>query len=197
MKTRILRNELELKGFIEAAEKIHKIEYPMDYLRRSRVVGLFDEQQNLRGGFLLALRGPFRTLESLPEGVETRHIPQNRAAEINALWVDANCSGKKSARLWLRIFFEMVRSRKSHFLYTYSLKAASLGAIYAVVRPTVLYRGLTKTLPGMREPDEESVECFRMSNAFKALYRDPTFAFRKKRGYRYRHKIFTPVKDAL
>lgn len=195
MKTRVLKNDLELSGFIAAAAKVHKIEYPMDYLKRSRVVGLFDKDLKLCGGFLLAVKGPFRTLESLPDNVEIDHIPQHKAAEINALWVDNTCRGKKSARLWLRIFFEMVRSRKTHFLYTYSLKSASLGAIYAVVRPTVLYRGLTKQVAGMTAPDEESVECFRMSNAFKALYRDPTFAFRRKRGYRYRHKIFSPVKD--
>ena len=53
MKTRRLRNDLEL-GFIQAAEKVHKIKYPMDYLK-SRVIGFFDDDYNLQGGFLLAV----------------------------------------------------------------------------------------------------------------------------------------------
>ena len=123
-------------------------------------------------------------------------VKTNKAAELNALWVNPSFSGKKSALLWIRMLFEMLSCRKSQFLYTYSLKSASLGAIYAVVRPTVIYRGLTKTVPGMKQPDEESVEYFQLKNIFLALFRDPTWLFRKRRGHKYREKVFTRTEDA-
>ena len=74
------------------------------------------------------------------------------------------------------------------FLATYSLAKPRWERSIRLSRPKV-FRGLTKIIPGMREPDEESIEYFRVVDAPLVIFRDPGFFFRGRRGMRYKHLV--------
>jgi hypothetical protein len=181
MKFKKLQLDAELLHFREQAYVHIDVLFPLQYLKRSTVVGCFDAAGTLVGGYMLVHTAPFRVLESVPEeqrrgAVEALSCSQWRVGEITGLWIAHRHRGRTlSGRLWLRLYRDMIMSGKTHFVYAYTLRKPNLGAQYAVARPRVLFRGLTKVLPGMGAADEESVEVFSLVNLILAPLRHPEF----------------------
>jgi hypothetical protein len=74
---------------------------------------------------------------------------------------------------------EILSSSKTHFVYAYSMRKPKLGELYASGKPTVLYRGETKTLPGMDGPDLESVEMISLGGFFLSALATPSFFLKR------------------
>ncbi|MBT8340199.1 MAG: hypothetical protein HKP58_07670 [Desulfatitalea sp.] len=176
MKLRALKTEEELEWYRRSAHQYIDVLFPLEYLQRSRVVACLDDTGSICGGFIIVLEGPFRVLEQIPGG-ETVDLPikTEKTAEITGLWRTKSwCKKHGSASLFIRLGFEIFRSRKKYFIYSYTLRKPHLGEIYSFVNPKVLYQG-DVFLPGMDAADEESIEVFTVWNCLAALFRSPAF----------------------
>lgn len=171
-----------LERYAEATQVHVGVRFPLEYLQRSQVYVCFEKStREIQGGFVIVPEAPFRVLTSLPEGVLQGHdffekVTEKKMCELTALWLSPKArTAGVSFRLWTRAYFEMLRSGKSHFIYSYALWKTHLQKIFATASPEILFRGETKILPGMSAPEAESVEAISIWTMATVLFRKPRF----------------------
>ena len=180
-----LKSIQDLKKFQSVAKRIHKTDFPLDYLKRSKVVAYVDENGKYRGGYALAVKAPFRSMEYLaPQIIEAesyfKKFDLNDIFEINCLWLDPRMSGQgNSFQFWLRLYRDMIGLRKKAFIYTYELDRPHLGRIYSVAKPKLIYKGKTPKLSGNTNEDWNVIEMATMSNIYLAPLRSPSFLLKR------------------
>ena len=64
---RRLVTEDELNLYRTKISKQIDVLLPLDYLKRSRVIGCFDENNQLCGGYTIVMKGPCRVIVSIPK----------------------------------------------------------------------------------------------------------------------------------
>ncbi len=187
MKFKTLKTDIDLLTYSKTVAPHIDVELPLEYLKRSKVVACFDKHKNICGGFVIVKNGPFRVLDSVPVPHEKilRLNNSSRVAEITGLWLSSQVEKKRvSLKLWTHLIWGMITSGKSKFTYAYSLKKPSVGKIYQVTKPEILFRGLTKILPGMPSSDCESVEFFHLRNLLTCPFRRPDLFIKRMFGVR-------------
>ena len=181
MPFRLLRGDEELETFCDNTEQYIAVRFPLDYLRNGKVVAYYSKDGRMLGGYALISKPPFRVIESLPEEVRSRHPALQRLAktslfEITGLWLAPELQLKRASFvLWLRLYRDAIALGKSHFVYAYSLTKPSLGRLYRVCHPEVVFRGRTRQLPGMLRAEEESVELSTVARAMLFTLLQPRF----------------------
>jgi len=186
MKFKVLTTEEELNNYRKITNAFIDVLLPLSYLKRSKVVAVVNKKDEIRGGFVIVMQGPFRTLQSIPK--KTDHINnalKGNVGEITGLWLDPRFKDcRSSLKFWLRFYWELLSSGKSDYVYAYSLRKPKLGLLYKAGRPKVLFRGQTKILEGMDMPEKESVEILSMKNLALAPLTSPHFILRRLWGNR-------------
>ncbi len=146
--------------FQKTSKKYIGIEFPLSYLRRSKIFGVFDDDNQLVGGFLIVMEGDLRSFESLPSlTCLPKKIDRWDVAEVNSLWLSKELRKSASSIVfWLFVIFQLLISGKKYFTYTYSTSKSRLGNFYGRARPITIFEGETKILEGMKEAEVESIE---------------------------------------
>lgn len=187
---RLLHEQRDLLQYINYTEAHLGVRFPLEYLRQGRVMGFFDKNHKLAGGYSLILKGPFRVLESLPETIKTAHpilskIKESSICEITGLWLSPELKyNNTSLHLWLRFYRNILFLRKKYFVYAYTFGKRSLGRLYSNMRPYIIFQGKTKLLPGMHQPEFESVELTTWGRIITVPIRKPRLLFGKMAGER-------------
>ncbi len=161
------------------------VKFPIDFLSRNKTFALFNKHGVMCGGFTFALGSDSRVVKSLPdEALAKLHkdVPnlEDNLFEATALWM----SRYQRCRLlgvyfWLMLYLEATKMGRSYYIYAYSSAKPKLGEIYNTIRPYRLYKGFTKILPGMSEPDDEVIEYGTMMNVHLSFGRIVTFLFKR------------------
>lgn len=146
-----------------AAEAIG-IEFPLEYLSRGDVLLFAGPNGALGGGAVIVLQPPFRSLQSIPEGVD---VPLDSlddlkgVGEINGVWLGPPCRGSYlSYVFWRSLLQHALQTGCERFLFTYAHEARRIPAAYQLTRPRVLFSGRTRLLPGMKRQVQETVGVF-------------------------------------
>lgn len=164
-------------SYIENVERYIGVRFSEDYLSRGLIFGMFKNGE-LVGGYSIIVDGPLRVVESLkhkPERIE--HTSD--MAEITGLWLDRRFAKKYSIRLWVHMLYGVVRSRKTRFIFAYTLKKDHLKKLYAPIRTVIVYRGKIDKIKGMPEDDYESIEIVRRRDVFLFPFCNPGFVGRR------------------
>ncbi len=191
MKFKILKTKFELEHFAKMTDKFIDVLLPLDYLKRSKVIGCFNKDR-LCGGFVIVLKGPFRVVESIPGVFKyPKKFKEKETAEVTGLWLNSELvKGGYGAFFWIKLIKELIFSGKKNFVYAYSLKKSHIGRMYSPARPTVFFRGETTMLKGMNAPDKESVEIMVLRNLLLAPFINPGFFInRYMKGIRIKRRI--------
>lgn len=188
---RRLDSETLLLDFQESTFQRIGVRFPMEYLRRSTVIGLLaphphlQGQKTIAGGYILAKSGPLRALEQLPDEVvkSSRFLQTrvHRCLEVNGLWIEHSVA-PRWARLWLwgNCFWRLVASvfqGKFYFVYSFDASKEKLERLYQSFGPTRLFHGEVKMLPGMKAPEVEIVEFCSVRRVIVAAFSQPQFFF--------------------
>lgn len=177
MKFKLLTTDEELDQYRKITNGFIDVLLPLNYLKRSRVIAVVNKNDEIRGGFVIVMQGPFRTLQSIPKKTDAinEHLKGN-IGEITGLWLDPRLkSARSSLKFWLRLYWELISSGKSDYVYAYSLRKPKLGRLYKAGRPKILFRGQTKQMDGMSMPEKESVEIVNMKKLALAPLLNPKF----------------------
>ncbi|MFG1499107.1 hypothetical protein ABMA70_02785 [Halobacteriovorax sp. XZX-3] len=189
---RIYRSELrcineldELQEFQQLAYQRIGVKFPLDFLARNKTFALFNKHGLMCGGFTFALGSDSRVVKSLPDDALAKlkkDVPdfENDLFEATALWM----SRYQRCRLlgvyfWLMMYIEASRMGRNFYIYAYSSAKPKLGEIYNTIRPFRLYKGYTKMLPGMSEPDDEVIEYGTMMNVHLSFGRIVMFLLKR------------------
>jgi hypothetical protein len=170
LKFREVIKDHDLVRFSEFTAKYIDVCYPIEYLRRSKVIAMVTENhlgeiEQMFGGYIMALEGPFRSIQQLPiEVCELRLELQkmiDKSMELTGLWVHPMLSGGRARfRLWWKIFMDMIKltmNGTSHFVYSYDASQPKLGKMYSIGKPQRIYEGPV-FIEGMKEANTEIVE---------------------------------------
>lgn len=157
------------------------IEFPISYLRRSKIFGIYDGDNNLVGGFLIVMEGQLRSFESLPS---LTYLPKSvdrwDVAEINCLWLAPELRKSFfSIVFWLFVILQLILSGRKYFTYTYSTEKINLRNFYARAKPILIFEGKTKQLEGMTEEEVESIELVSRFNIILAPIRNLNLILRR------------------
>ncbi len=201
---RRIYSDTHLTAYSNFTKKYLDVDYPLNYLKRSKVVALVTENENgdiqtMFGGYILALNGPFRVLEQLPEGVVENHVELQakleKCFELTGLWVHPLIkNGTLRAKFWLRLFADLLGQTvkgKSYALYSYDASKKKLGEMYSISKPCRIFEGEV-FIPGMSAQAIEIVEMGSIHAVLKAFYQEPGYVarflgrrlFRKRRAFR-------------
>jgi hypothetical protein len=180
-----LTDQADLLTFQGLAFRNIGVKFPLEFLKNSRVFAVRNQFGTICGGFALARGEHSRVIESLPEeAMETlkKHYPQYEEDlfEITALWLCRSQRSKTlSVRFWTKLYREVVRMKRPYFIYAFSSEKKKLGEMYQVVKPTRIFEGFTKILPGMKEPDHEVIEVGSVRAAHMAWVTQLSFLYRR------------------
>ena len=152
MKFRVLRQISEFeeyqRGFAEnyafKTDRAGSV-VPIDYLTRSRVVGVFNGAGDLVAGYVIGTCAPFRLLTFVPEASRSEVLlPGNPdgsdCAEVAAIWKAPGVSNVfMSLRFWPHVLSDVLRSGKK-FLLGHN-QSERLDQLYTGLAPVTLYFG--------------------------------------------------------
>lgn len=213
---REITSDSHLKEFSNFTKRYIDVHYPLDYLKRSKVVALVTENddgeiQTMFGGYIFALQGPFRVLEQIPQEIVKNHVElqknMNKCFELTGLWVHPLLkNGTLRAKFWLRLFMDLLAQTikgKSVLLYSYDASKKKLGEMYSICKPCRIFEGAVY-IPGMTEQAVEIVEMGSISAVVRAFYKEPAYVarflgkrlFRKRIAYRKQeasHEVELPA----
>ncbi|RZA08020.1 MAG: hypothetical protein EOP11_06120 [Proteobacteria bacterium] len=195
----VLKEESDLKEYAALTNRFLSIQFPLEYLKRSRVTAYVDENDRILGGYMLVLEGPYRVVDSLPDEARARE-PRfaadklHQGFEVTGLWMSPAVRDRRTNLLfWLRMYKDMLTLGRKWLVYAYSLDKPGLGRLYSVAKPSVVYRGETKMQEGMPEPDAESVEVVSIFNLARAPFIAPQFLLRRLMPRRLRRARPAPM----
>jgi hypothetical protein len=165
--------------FQKAAAEYIGIEFPLSYLRRSKIFGVFNHHHEIVGGFLIVMEGSLRSFESLPSLTYLpTQIDRWDVAEVNALWLAPDLRRSfMSILFWFFVITQLAMSGKKYFTYTYSTNKSKLSNFYARAKPIKIFEGQTKMLDGMTEEEYETIEVVSKLNVIIAPVRNIKMLF--------------------
>lgn len=173
-RARVLEGRRAWGDYAACAAQSIGVAFPLAYLARGRVVGLF-EGERLVGGFAVVQQGPFRSVEQLPASARTRvacrldACPQG-VVEVNGLFLSPQVACPEAVvAFWSALAAELCRSSASGLLYSYPVSSRALRRLYGVLQPELLYAGPVRRLEGMATPEVERTELAEVATAVRTL----------------------------
>ena len=133
---------------------------PTAYAAQGTVVGFYNDQQQLVGGYMLITEPGFRSLLALPHHVkrEDRFFKHNLPAEmmeVNGLWLHRRYTiGAPSVFFWRTLLQDMIACRKPYVLLMRDSRNVGVGKTHDQLHPTRIYAGLSQPAPGMKTHHE-------------------------------------------
>ncbi len=153
MKAALLGRGSALERYAVAAERFVGVRFPQDYLQRSTVLAL-SQNEGIVGGFVLVRTGPFRTLEqhAVPVRQQLRATLQRcpRLVELNGLFLSPQVrDAKRLVDFWNAIALCVEHSDASHCIFSYAVEDARLNQFYRSLDTFELHCGMVTPLEGM------------------------------------------------
>ena len=119
----------EYMGYLEKVHEKIDVKFPLEYVFKQKVFALFNQIDEIVGGYSIITNGPFRVVDSLKsQGVFLGNL--DSYGEITGLWLDGKYSKRYSTKMWLHIYWQLLISQKKSFLYAYSFRKKSLEKLY-------------------------------------------------------------------
>ena len=124
MHKRILSDPQSLKVFQSRTAEYIDVQLPMEYLQRSRVIGYYNKENVLCGGYVFVTEGPFRVIDSIPREQKNNlkkfyyTVNEEQVCEVTGLWFSSKLYKKKcSFRFWISFIKEALALDRKYFVY--------------------------------------------------------------------------------
>jgi hypothetical protein len=185
MKSKLIRSDKDLLMFSSKCGKKLNLEYPMEYLKVSKVRAFYNKYDAMIGGYIINEVGPFRVIESLPTEVKSnspwvKEEVLSNSYELTGLWLDRKIVGRfANFFFWLTMYKDLIFTKKKYFVYAYDLDKTYLKKLYAIANPSVIYSGKTAIQEGMMCECEESVEIASVNYIRLAFFYNFDYFFKK------------------
>jgi len=163
MKFEVITEVAELNKFDERIAGYTGIKFPMKYWQHCKVVAGYNQEQEMIGGYALALEPPFRSLLALAKSPEhyskfVEEVSPTEMIEASALWLDAGArSLRNKVKLFQAMLDDICEYEQPYFLYVYNLNRPYLQKFYGKLHSRVIFQGM---LPGtMSGTHPVGIEC--------------------------------------
>ncbi len=151
MKFRQITDVATLDRFAEEFAKLSRVSLPIAYLKDARVMGAFDDQDRLMGGWVLRLSSPFRSFELFEaSNMEILHFikraGQENIVELNGVWVNQELkSTRETFAFWRSVLKDTLDTERNFIIFGYPQAKIGLHRFYQRLHPRTIYKGPTRT----------------------------------------------------
>lgn len=149
---RELIDEQEESLFLDKVENYTNVRLPLDYARRSKIVGVF-LQEKMVGGYMLVTKPNFRSLMFVPSDVKkaSRFFQKDpfEMMEVNGLWIGpAVRSPRAQFLVWLHLIKDIFLAKKKYLLLMSNNCNENIKNIHGLTDPELVYEGSPQLLGG-------------------------------------------------
>ena len=149
------------EAWLDLAQHVLGIRFPEEYVARGAAYSLIDHFDEIVGGVILVSDPPFRSIQAIPPGKQaltSQLAAESQIAEINGIWLaNRTRSPFSSFAFWTLLLHELLALDANQFLFTFDNQNKRMNALFKWVRPTVIYSGETRCLPGMNSAACETI----------------------------------------
>ncbi len=150
----------ELDLFLDKIEHHTGVRLPMDYVNRSKVVGVFLHDR-IVAGYMLVTAPAFRSLLFVPDKVKAEDPlfanDEFEMMEVNGLWISPSLKTPNlQVRVWAHLIKDIFFARKKYVLVMRNSKNRVMEKLTNMANPTIIYKGRPQLLGG--ENTHESIE---------------------------------------
>ncbi|MDQ3230588.1 MAG: hypothetical protein M3Q07_02115, partial [Pseudobdellovibrionaceae bacterium] len=133
---------VDLERFLDRGQIVDGVRYPTGYITEQGEAWGVYHQGALIGGYVVAVKGPFRTTTGLRAHGITHCYREEEMIELGGVWVEKEFRQKKyTTCLWLHMVSRIKDYNRPFLIYGYNLQRSGLQKLYAAGKPDVLFRG--------------------------------------------------------
>lgn len=133
------------KNITERSQNKHPVTLPLEYLKKSKVMGVFNRKNEMVAGWVLNFKAPFRILEAIPteEYAKNKFLqktPEKDLCEATCIWRSSKISSLHFGLVvWPRVVLNCANSKR-RYIISGSLQNKTRD-LYEVGSPLMIYKG--------------------------------------------------------
>ena len=144
--------EPEIDLFLERFQDYVGVRLPEDYVRKSRIIGVFLGNR-LVGGYMLVLSPSFRSLLFVPDRTKDKNIffanSPYEMMEVNGLWISSTLRNPKmQMTVWFHLVSNIFMAKKKYVLLLRDSRNKTMERLLGLAKPKVLYEGAPNLMAG-------------------------------------------------
>lgn len=148
-----IENENEINIFLDKFEHYTSVRLPLDYARKSKIVGVF-LHGNLSGGYMLVTKPSFRSTMFVPDAIKKENAffknDSYEMMEVNGLWIGPSIkTPQMQFRIWLKMVADIFMSKKKFLLLMCDTRNENIKKLHGLTNPEFIYEGSPSLMPGV------------------------------------------------
>lgn len=155
-------NQDQLASFLKESTELLGIQFPKEYVERSTVLTLVDQQQLVCGGAIVVTEPPYRSLGAIPPNQQNEAWEElnstEHVVEVNGVWLAHELrSPYLSFSFWRHLITYLLSTDQKQFIFTFDNSNDRMMDVAKWLKPNVLYSGRTLKLEGMKSESDETI----------------------------------------
>ena len=152
----------ETNLFLDKFENYTGVRLPVDYAKKSKIVGVFAHGK-LSAGYMLVTKPGFRSTMFVPDAIKAQspffENDEYDMMEVNGLWIGpAIRTPQLQFKVWLRMIMDVFMSKKKFLLLMCDTRNENIKKLHNLTNPNFIYEGSPNTMSG-----ENSVASIRVA----------------------------------
>lgn len=145
IKFKTITDEATLGVFLDKFENFTGVRLPLDYAKKSKVVGVFLHDK-LSAGYMLVTKPKFRSVAFIPQEIRASNKffenDEYEMMEVNGLWIGPSLrTPKDQFRVWLKLVLDIFMSKKNYLLLMCDARNENIRQLHSLTKPKFLYEG--------------------------------------------------------
>ncbi len=142
---RTITSESQIEIFLNKVESYTGVRLPLAYAMKSRIVGVFSQNQ-LVGGYMLVTSPEFRSFMFVPDKVKRSNVffaqDKFQMMEVNGLWIGPGIKSPNAQfRVWMNLLKDILLCKKKYLLLMSNCGNKTIRKIHNMTAPSTLYEG--------------------------------------------------------
>ncbi|MBT8147403.1 MAG: hypothetical protein KJN90_11155 [Gammaproteobacteria bacterium] len=147
-----IEKEAEIEDFLNRFQGYVGVRLPIDYARRSKIIGAF-QHGRMVAGYMLVLSAPFRSLLFVPDRTKQSHSffseDPFQMMEVNGLWISSRLRNPKlQLSVWFHLVSNIFLTKRKHVLLLRDSRNTAMRRLLGLANPRLLYEGSPTLMAG-------------------------------------------------
>lgn len=141
----ITNNDEELEKYLSGGQSLWgNVKIPIEYCRQGKAVGIYDDRDELIGGYLLVYDQPFRSIQLIPQNIKDKtgieRLDPTKMMEITAVWLHPKVKSPiQGLHFWTKIIRDANQQKKEYIVFPFNWNSLGLRKLYMHTRSDVIY----------------------------------------------------------
>jgi hypothetical protein len=166
-----------INNYVNIFEKYVGVPLPLGYFKANKVVGCFNENENLVGGYTIVTNTNLRGLAIIPDIIKfnsefLKNTPETQMTEVNGVWLDDSVKTFiNRSKFWFQIVSDIKKTDRRYLLLWYNAQISGLRTLYSVIDATTIHEGEAYNKVGSKTHSNVFVGYVNVSTLFSSAIR--------------------------